>query len=231
MKTFILLVLLIAGMSPCYSQSREEMIASLVPDERFQEFAKRFVPNLYHLANYHNTEQVRNNSAQFIEAFRDVEEATPDEHLSDIYTRYSLDYERAIDLTTAIYNDMFGLLKEVPELQSFDSADLDYIIPGAIQAGLNSRDERWINIQLEIEKDLGANELTTNEIWFCAMEAAGIGIISYLSIHAINKAAKEKGVDKVVRDVAKMLIKKAGWIGAAVTLIDFAACIFQEYQD
>lgn len=69
--------------------------------------------------------------------------------------------------------------------------------------------------------------ITADELWYCALEAAGVGFATSVGIHEL----KEKGIKFITKKVTKLLVKFAGPIGTAITVADFGFCLYRANQD
>ena len=68
---------------------------------------------------------------------------------------------------------------------------------------------------------------TADELWYCALEAAGVRFATSVGIHEL----KEKGIKFITKKVTKFLVKFAGPIGTAITVADFGFCLYRANQD
>lgn len=69
--------------------------------------------------------------------------------------------------------------------------------------------------------------ITPDELWYCAIEAAGVGFGASFGIHTL----KEKGIKFITKAITKALVKFAGPIGTAITIADFGFCLYRADQD
>ena len=232
--------------------TEEQAAANLVRSDQFVEFSTRFIPDYLSLANYHRQVKVQGNGHEFINL---VTAADNDEaKLSDAYSRFSLDYGIAISLKNHIDNDMLTLFHQNPFLLNFNEAQVRKIIVTAMESGLFSDDPKWKDAKQEINRRLkpmapnktsttnratnavGLNltstdsGLTIDEIWGCVKESIGLGSAGILGIAGLKELAKN-GIQAAVINVSKWLAKKAGWVGAVITVFDFGSCIYKEAND
>lgn len=232
--------------------TEDQAAANLVKSDNFIEFSKRFIPDYVNLASYHRQLKVQGNDRVFVNM---VTEAGNDEaKISDAYSRFSLDYEAVMVLKNHVDNDLLTLFHQNPFLLNFNEAAVGRILVKAMESGLFSNDPKWLEAKKEMNLSLhninppkiagtskttnavGLNfaaapsELTGDEVWGCVKEAVGIGGASVLGIGALQKLAQE-GIQAAVVTLSKWLAKRAGWIGAAIMLIDFADCVYKEAND
>lgn len=232
--------------------TEEQAAANLVRSDQFVEFSTRFIPDYLSLANYHRQVKVQGNGHEFINlvAAADNDEAK----LSDAYSRFSLDYGIAISLKNHVDNDILTLFHQNPFLLNFNEAQVRKILVTAMESGLFSDDPGWQDAKQAINRKLksmapittattnkatnavGLNlvstdsGLTLEEIWGCVKDSIGLGTASILGIAGLKELAKG-GIQAAVISVSKWLAKKAGWIGAVITAIDFGSCIYKEAID
>ena len=232
--------------------SEDQAAANLVKSENFIEFSTHFIPDYVSMASYHRQLKLQGNDRAFINMLTAA--GNDETKISDAYSRFSLDYEAVMVLKNHVDNDILTLFHQNPFLLNFNEAAVGRILVKALESGLFSNDPKWLdarqvmNLSLKnispakiagISKTTNAvrlnfamapSELTGDEIWGCVKEAVGIGGASVLGIGALQKLAQE-GIQAAVVTLSKWLAKRAGWIGAAIMLIDFADCVYKEAND
>jgi hypothetical protein len=202
---------------------------TLAKDPRFRMFAYDFLEHLKQWSSLYKLEKPEQKT-EFIEAIQSSD--GEEESVTEIHSSFGLDFEEAMIKQNAVDNDFYTLMLEFPEFQDVDDEETLKIIVDALR--IVSKEEPT---EMELNKVLPPGDshepggLTAEEIWDCTLEALGMGVGSLISIHAIKKLAAEKGVQTVVVQMSKFLAKKAGWIGAIATLIDFGFCINAQSED
>jgi hypothetical protein len=72
-----------------------------------------------------------------------------------------------------------------------------------------------------------APELTSDEIWDCAIEAVGLGFVTAASGSGLKKA----GIKMLTKSFTRLVAKFAGPIGAAIMVADFGFCLYGAAND
>jgi hypothetical protein len=71
------------------------------------------------------------------------------------------------------------------------------------------------------------SSITADELWYCALEATGVGFATSVGIHEL----KEKGIKFITKKLTKFLVKFAGPVGTAMTVADFGFCLYRANQN
>lgn len=228
--------------------TEEQAVANLTDSKDFQDFSKKFIPDLLLLANYHRQLKDRGGRVSFINELKltNGEEA----NIAAVYEKFSLSYEDAMLLKNRVDNDLLRLFHQNPFLLQFDEAGIKRILINSLQEGLHSADLSWIRTKEEINQAISQTTvsslpqsnrqtngvrvnkigITIDEIWECLKDAAGFGSGGILGIAGLSRLAKD-GIQEAVIGASKWLAKRAGWIGAAIALVDFSSCLYHESID
>lgn len=230
------------------AMTEEQAVENLTTTQSFHDFSKAFIPDLMTLVNYHRSDIAKNQRANFI---RQLEIAGDDEtKIPVVYEQFGLQFDNAIMLKNKVDNDILALLNQNRFLLQFDETQTKRILLKAMEKGLGSTGFEWQRTKEAISNRLGRTtpieqipifpqtngiavnkaDLTLDEVWNCLKDAVGVGSAGVLGIAGLTKLAKD-GVQEVVIATSKWLAKKAGWIGAAITLIEFGDCIYSEAID
>lgn len=199
--------------------------SQLAKDPRFRIFAYNLLEHIRQWSSLYKLEKPTELPLAIQNS--DGEEET----VSQIYESFSLDFEEAMIRQNAVDNDFYNLFVDFPEFQEVGDDETSSIIYEALK--IVSKEPPT---EMEVNKALPPDEggsygLTLDEVWDCALHAAGVGVGSLVSIGALKKLAAEDGVQAVVVRMTKFLAKKAGWFGAIVTIIDFSVCINTQMND
>lgn len=228
--------------------TEEQAITNLAASADFQDFSKKFLPDLLILANYHRQVTNRGGRISFINDLKltNGEEAK----IAAVYEKFSLSYEDAMHLKNRVDNDLLRLFHQHSFLLQFDEAGIKKILLQSLQKGLHSTDASWIRTKEEINQQISLTDIaslpqnnkqtngvrvnklgiTIDEIWECLKDAAGFGSGGILGIAGLSRLAKD-GIQEAVIGASKWLAKRAGWIGAAIALVDFSSCLYHESID
>lgn len=230
------------------SMTEEQAVENLVTTQSFHDFSKTFIPDLMELVNYHRSVIAKNQRAGFI---RELKTTGDDEtKIPAVYEQFGLQFENVITLKNKVDNDILALLNQNRFLLQFDEVQTKRILLNAMEKGFHSKEFEWQRTKEAISNRLGrptpfaqlpifpqtngmaVNKagLTLDEVWNCLKEAVGVGSTGVLGIAGLTKLAKD-GIQEVVIATSKWLAKKAGWIGAAITLFEFGDCIYSEAID
>lgn len=228
--------------------TEEQAIENLTVSTDLQDFSKRFIPDLLILANYHRQVKDRGGRVSFINELKLTN--GEENKIASVYEKFSLSYEDAMQLKNRVDNDLLRLFHQIPFLLQFDEAGIKRILLHSLQNGLHSTDASWIKTKEEINQKISlanvsslpqgnrqtngvrVNKLgiTIDEIWECLKDAAGFGSGGILGIAGLSRLAKD-GIQEAVIGASKWLAKRAGWIGAAIALVDFSSCLYHESID
>lgn len=228
--------------------TEEQAVENLTVSADFQDFSKRFIPDLLMLANYHRQVKDRGGRVSFINELKltNGEEAK----IASVYEKYSLSYEDAMLLKNRVDNDLLRLFYQNPFLLQFDEAGIKRILSHSLENGLHSTDASWVRTKEQINQQISLSDvssmpqgnrqtngvrvnklgITIDEIWECLKDAAGFGSGGILGIAGLSRLAKD-GIQETVIGASKWLAKRAGWIGAAIALVDFSSCLYHESID
>jgi hypothetical protein len=69
--------------------------------------------------------------------------------------------------------------------------------------------------------------LTADEVWDCAVDAVGLGFVTAIGAAGI----KATGITVFTKAITKFITKFAGPIGGAITVADFAFCLYGQSLD
>lgn len=230
--------------------TEEQAVQNLVASGNFIGFTGHFIADFSALMQYHRSGDVLANKTGFLSQVKLA--GSNEAALSGTYQSFSLNYETAIALKNKIDNDLLQLLNQNRFLLRFSEQQVHRIIVNAIDAGIHSNDEKWLdakrNFRFEMGRGLnnqgigtnglrtiGANrmavaELTLDEVWGCVKSALGFGATGILGIAGMTKLA-EQGIQQVVITASKWIAERVGWFGVAITLIDFGMCVYNEAKD
>lgn len=228
--------------------TEEQAVENLTVSADFQDFSKRFIPDLLMLANYHRQVKDRGGRLSFINELKltNGEEAK----IASVYEKYSLNYEDAMLLKNRVDNDLLRLFHQNPFLLQFDETGIKRILSHSLQNGLHSTEVSWVRTKEQINQQISLTDvssmpqgprqtngvrvnkigITIDEIWECLKDAAGFGSGGILGIAGLSRLAKD-GIQEAVIGASKWLAKRAGWIGAAIALVDFGSCMYHESID
>lgn len=230
------------------SMTEEQAVENLITTQSFHDFSKAFIPDLMTLVNYHRSDITKTQRASLI---RQLEIAGDDEtKIPAVYEQFGLQFDNAITLKNKVDNDILTLLNQNRFLLQFDETQTKRILFKAMEKGLGSTGFEWQRTKEAISNRLGRPtpivqlpilpqtngmtvnkaDLTLDEVWGCLKDAVGVGSAGVLGIAGLTKLAKD-GIQEVVIATSKWLAKKAGWIGAAITLFEFGDCVYSEAID
>jgi len=229
--------------------TEEQAAENLVIAKSFHDFSKAFIPDLMALLNYHRSVKTKNRQAEFINQLRLT--GNDETKISAVYEQFDLDFDNAIFIKNKVDNDILSLLNQNRFLLQFDETQTKRIILNAMAKGFGSKELEWERTREEISNRLSqptfiaqlpispqtngtavnkAPGLTLDEVWNCLKDAVGVGSAGVLGIAGLTKLAKE-GIQDVVIAASKWLAKRAGWIGAAITLFEFGDCVYTQATD
>lgn len=228
--------------------SEEQAVENLAVSADFQDFSKRFIPDLLMLANYHRRVKDQGGRVSFISALKLTD--GDEDKIASVYEKFSLSYQDAMLLKNRVDNDLLRLFHQQPFLLQFDEAGIKRILINSLQNGLHSTEAAWVKTKEEINQKISQADVTSlpqgnrqadgvrvdkigitiDEIWECLKDAAGFGSGSILGIAGLSKLAKD-GIQEAVIGASRWLAKRAGWIGAAIALVDFSSCMYHESID
>lgn len=231
------------------SVTEEQAVQNLVASGNFIAFTGHFISDFSALMQYHRSSAILADKNGFL---AQVKLASGDGNaLSGAYRSFALNYETAMGLKNRIDNDLLGLLNQHKFLLRFSEEQVQRIIVKAIDEGVHSADQRWVDVKRSFRFDRGmaydgrttaTNGLRTtgtnrveaglslDEVWACVKSALGLGTASIIGIAGVTKLA-EQGIQQVVITASKWIAERAGWWGLAITLIDFGVCIYNETKD
>jgi hypothetical protein len=252
MKTkisFFLVLISIGIFTGCKKQDApfvhtpKEEAARLYLTESFIRFSGNFLQDFYQASQYINVPSIRQNRAGFLAG---IQQAGSDEKsLEQHFASYSLSFEEWVTRKNKVDNDWLQLFLQLPELQRYNEQEIIAIVKEGLQLGIGSEDSRWQElknrqyprIHIGNVASLSSGPLQTKslsidatEIWDCLKDAVGVGSASILGIAGLKKLAGQ-GIQAIVLAGSKFLAKYAGWIGLAVTVLDFSSCIYGEMAD
>lgn len=239
----LLLVLICAGCEKKLEATKpalQEVAERIYATDNFTIFAKRFLVDFKSMADYYQSPGIQKNRGAFIGSLKDAGEG--DTKLEAAFANYSLSMEEVVARKNRLDNDLLQLFNQERILLKYSETEVWTIIREAINLGWKSETPVWQNIRYSTMSGGNAiksnaaggsqqvNKLDGNEIWDCVKEAVGVGSASILGIAALQKLASE-GIQTAVITLSKWLAKRAGWIGAAIMVIDFSSCLYHESVD
>lgn len=228
--------------------TEDQAVENLVKSESFVEFSKGYVPELVSLAGYHRVLQTRNQDQAFISA---LGAANNEESIvAEVYRSFSLDHSFVISSKNRMDNQLLTLFHSHPFLLKFDDAQVRNILRSSISKGFASDAPEWkiakeeVNVSINRIRNssvpgivrsanaVGVNQagLDVGEVMGCIGEALGVGAGGISTIAGLQELAK-KGVQTIVSSVSEWLLKRAGWVGAAIMVFDFTRCAINEAND
>ncbi len=239
----IVLVLVCAACDKKLETARptvQELSVKLYNTEGFISFTKHFLADFKSMADYYRQSGVQKNRGAFLSSLRD---AGDDEvKLAAAFTAYSLSIDELANRKNRVDNDLLELFNREKILLRYSETEVWTVIRSAIDLGWKSSLPAWQDVRQDLLQGphilktnaTGAvqqvNKLDGNEIWDCVKEAVGVGSASILGIAGLQKLASE-GIQAAVVTLSKWLAKRAGWIGAAIMVIDFSSCLYHESID
>jgi len=223
--------------------SPQEEAARLYLTESFIRFSGNFLHDFYQVSQYINVPGIRKDRASFLAG---IQQAGSDaQALEQHFASYALSFEEWVTRKNKVDNDWLQLFLQLPELQRYNEQDIIAIVKEGLRLGIGSEDSRWQEIKnrqfqrihIGNVASLSSGALQTKslsidatEIWECLKDAVGVGSASILGIAGLKKLAGQ-GIQAIVLAGSKILAKYAGWIGLAVTVLDFSSCIYGEMAD
>ncbi|MBY8963838.1 hypothetical protein KJK34_13840 [Flavobacterium sp. D11R37] len=182
-------------------------------------FVQNFV-NEYLSYAYYQQSALGSNQQNF-----QVQISNPDlsfTEVEQVYTNNNVDFELILDHQTMITDLVYQVYISYPEFDNMTEEAANEIILSEIGDVLQSG-------QVTITNPIPDStlEITPDEIWYCIVEAVGIGIGSTIGM----KQLKKNGVKVITKALTKTLAKFAGPIGVAITIADFGFCIYRADRD
>lgn len=219
-------------------QSPGEVAGNIYTTESFVSFSKNFILDFKDFTNYFQTPNLKRNSKDFLNRLQTITEDDPE--LGNIFSTYSLSIDEVIARKNRIDNDFLQLFHKNPILLNYSDVEIWEIIRNGINLGWKSNSLEWQDLRYQTRNRIKINSLTSDgkgmdkvdltEIWDCMAKAVGLTAAATLGIAGLKKLAKE-GIQEVVISTSKWLAKRAGWVGAAIMVIDFSSCVYKESQD
>ena len=221
----------------------KEEAARLYLTESFIRFSGNFLQDFYQVSQYINVPSIRQNRAGFLAGIQQA--GSDDQALEQHFASYALSFEEWVTRKNKVDNDWLQLFLQLPELQRYNEQDIIAIVKEGLRLGIGSEDSRWQEIKnrqfprihIGNVASLSSGALQTKslsidatEIWDCLKDAVGVGSASILGIAGLKKLAGQ-GIQAIVLAGSKFLAKYAGWIGLAITVLDFSSCIYGEMAD
>ena len=233
--TFLNTTLLANNLTKCSNISlesnqnnqKDDMVDYLVNSADFRNFTRNYIIHMYEYGIVFKP--VLANKDPFLNELKtcDQEETT----VAGIYAKYRISYDEMLDKKNIIDNDVNSLGNLIPELATYGDAGSQEIILRAIDLGLVSSDAEWQSIRDLITADLqninAPNALTATEIWGCIKGALGLTAAAGITLSTLVEAS----VPTIIKSVSATILKRFGWWGAALMIVDFSACIWDEYHD
>ncbi len=221
-----------------------EFAKTIYTTESFIGFTRSFITDYKNLAAYYQAPAIKSNSSQFISRLKEA--GDNEAQIGNVYTSYSLSLSEAIIRKNKVDNDLLQLFHQNKLLLKYNENEVWEIIREGINLGWQSQLPDWQDLRTEAragsintirqQSSIGgpgyvvSNKITLDEVWDCMKGALGIGAASAMGIAGLQKLAQQ-GIQQVVITVSEFLAKRAGWIGAAIILIDFGSCIYKESAD
>ena len=221
----------------------KEEAARLYLTESFIRFSGNFLQDFYQVSQYINVPSIRQNRAGFLAGIQQA--GSDDQALEQHFASYALSFEEWVTRKNKVDNDWLQLFLQLPELQRYNEQDIIAIVKEGLRLGIGSEDSRWQEIKnrqfprihIGNVASLSSGALQTKslsidatEIWDCLKDAVGVGSASIVGIAGLKKLAGQ-GIQAIVLAGSKFLAKYAGWIGLAITVLDFSSCIYGEMAD
>ncbi|MEN9685114.1 MAG: hypothetical protein RLZZ28_900 [Bacteroidota bacterium] len=233
---------------PVIALTETEATDRLYGSEKFADFSLHFVPDFIQLMEYHRTDRIRSDKDNFLRKIKDAKDE--ESVLTGIYMDYGLDLNAALVIKNKLDNDLLTLINQHPFLLQFDEIQSQRIILQSLDRLFKTNDSKSQELKAAINRVIhtrsmgaftsdvkGRNafsahlaDLTIDEVWDCLTDAVGVSAAGLLSIAGIQKLASQ-GIQAIVVSTSKWLLKRAGWFGAVVMLLDFGNCIYAETRD
>lgn len=238
MKNIILLITILTSITSCrfdtnISSLENEIYVAKVKNQyngsmRYKNideiswlnFANEYLSAFAKLYNYQNqTLALNGNSKMFYNEIRNDNISKDDSEF--IYQKYGLDFDLILTYQNEMDNAVYKFVLINPEILEVGS-QLDF--EQELLSGIGSiigQVSPLTSVNLE-----GFN-VSWDEVWDCAVDAVGLGFVSYIGL----KTLKKVGATIITKAITKALIKFAGPIGSAIMIAEFAACIYDASQN
>ena len=217
-----------------------EVAERIYTSENFMRFTRNFIADFTSMASYYRSVGLSHNRGLFIGKLK---EAGEDEaKLQSAFSAVSISLDEGINRKNRVDNDLLLLFNQERILLKHSETEVWTIIREAIDLGWRSEAAGWQEVRaaakpaaanvrvMADQPEIGVKRLEGPEVWGCVKEAVGVGSASILGIAGLQKLASE-GIQKAVTTLSGWLARRAGWIGAAIMLMDFTCCMYSEYYD
>lgn len=206
--------------------STSEMAQKLYVKKDFIIFTSSFAQNFKHLSDFYRTSAVKNQPERFIQTLRN---ASNDVSLIEAaHAEFGLSLKDLNIRKSMLDNDIVGLYEAEPELFNYDQEEFWSIIFESVQLLKQANEIRSIR---SFNDNISSTAITGDEIWDCIKEAVGLGAGSMLGIAGLHALAQRKGIQQAVVKFAALMARNMGYIGLAITVIDFSSCMYKESKD
>lgn len=184
------------------------------------EFGNEYLDAYTKLHNYQTQVLDANGNAELF--YAEIGDANiSEEEVEGIYEKYGIDFDIVLTHQNEMDNSVYRFALANPQIldvQSQEEFQNDLILGIGSVIG-------EVTPQTPIYSTNG--NLTWPEIWGCAVEAVGLGFVSYIGLKNLTKV----GATIITKAITKALVKFAGPIGTAIMMADFGFCIYEASQD
>ncbi|QYJ68837.1 hypothetical protein [Flavobacterium litorale] len=177
----------------------------------FVKFTEEYLNNFV-AYSYYQQSKLGNKAEDFKRSMND--ENMSIQQVENVYTAYGLDFDVILDYQTQANNLVYNVYTSYPEFDTMSEEQASSLI-------FTEMGEVIGGGQITIDNHDYPAVITPSEIWYCVVEAVGLGIASTIGM----KQLKKNGVKIITKALTKTLSKFAGPIGAAIMIIDFGICL------
>jgi hypothetical protein len=202
---------------------------TMANDPRFKQFVYDFAERFKLWADLYKFPEMKNKE----EFFQQLESCDQEiESANEVYASFHIDFEEAMTRQNDVHNALLTVLNDFPELQEVDEETAWKTIVEAGDIVVKDPENEMYEQKVMPPGEGGTlvNEITLEELWECLKKAVGLGVGTLISIGALQKLAQE-GIQKAIVAATKIIAKRAGWIGAAIALAEFAICLRSAYYE
>lgn len=230
---FLMMVLLVGSFMACKKNdalpeklTTSEMAQRLYTQKDFVDFAGSFAKNFKYLTDYYQTPALLNNKASFVQEIKSA--GNNEFFLEAAHIKYGMSFKEIILRKSLLDDTIIKLYNDQPDLLNYTENEFWSIIMQSISLLKGSnRTNTFRSNSLNIR----STAISADEIWDCIKEAVGLGAGSMLGIAGLHALAQKKGIQKVVTTFAAFMARNMGYIGLAITVIDFSSCMYKESMD
>lgn len=230
---FLLMVLLVGSFMACKKNdsppeklSTTAMAQRLYTQKDFVDFAGSFAKNFKYLTDYYQTPALVSNKASFIQ---EVRSAGNNEFLVEsAHAKYGMSFKEIILRKSLLDETILKLYNDQPELLNYNENEFWSIVLQSVSFLKVSANGNAIRSN---SVDFRSTAISGDEVWDCIKEAVGLGAASMLGIAGLHALAQKKGIQQAVKTFAAFMARNMGYIGLAITVIDFSSCMYKESMD